>query len=154
MSTGEAIGAIVIALLIAGIFYYGFKSRGPWGSFWTFTLVIVFGVLIAAVWARPIGPIWWGIAWFPLFFFGLLFALLLAAATPTATRTEYRRAGYIDRTDIDRTDTEMRQTEPIGVRAEPVDERADDEEAAAVGIFFWAMLVLFLGLVVAGIAVA
>ncbi|RDV10724.1 hypothetical protein DXT99_26015 [Pontibacter diazotrophicus] len=147
MSTGEVVGAIVIALVIAGIFYYGFKSRGPWGSFWTIALVILFGVLIAAVWARPVGPVWWGIAWFPLFFFGLLFALLLAAATPTTTRTGYRRTAYVDTTDA-----EMAQTEPVDGRTEPVAEPADEEGAAAVGIFFWAMLVLFIGLVVAGIA--
>lgn len=137
MSTTSIIAVILIALVIAAIFYYGFKSRGPWGSFWTFVVVIAFGVLLAAVWARPVGPVWWGIAWFPLIFVGLLFALLLAAATPPARGTDYptRRTGYVEE------DPRLN---------EPVDE-GGAEDVAAVGILFWTMLTLFLVIVVLGI---
>lgn len=139
MSTASVIAVILIALVIAAIFYYGFNSRGPWGSFWTFVLVIGFGVLIAAVWARPVGPVWWGIAWFPLIFIGLLFALLLAAATPTARGKDYptRRTGYVE--------------EDPGLNEPIVKEDDGAEDAAAVGILFWAMLTLFFLIVVLGI---
>ncbi|RDV14983.1 hypothetical protein DXT99_11915 [Pontibacter diazotrophicus] len=139
MSTASIIAVILIALIIAAIFYYGLNSRGPWGSFWTFVLVVGFGVLIAAVWARPVGPVWYGIAWFPLLFIGLLFALLLAAATPTTRRTDYptRRTGYVEE--------DPRMNEPI------TEEGNAAEDAVAVGILFWTMLTLFLLIVVLGI---
>lgn len=138
MSMTNIIAVILIALVIAALFYYGFNSRGPWGTFWTFLIVIGFGVLIAAVWARPIGPVWWGIAWFPLIFVGLLFALLLAAATPPGRRTgdPTRRTGYVEE------DPRLN---------EPVVEPDAAEEGAAVGIMFWTMLTLFLLIVVLGI---
>lgn len=145
MSTGEVIGAIIIALIIGGIFYYGFKSRGPWGSFWTFFLVIAFAVLVAAAWVRPVGAVWWGIAWFPLIFVGLLFALLLAAASPTEPRAGYRRTRYIDDT------ADPVDTDPELARTEPVDATADDEGVVAVGVFFWMMLTLFFVFLIAGI---
>lgn len=144
MTTTGIIGVILIALVIAAVFYYGFNSRGPWGSFWTFVIVIGFGVLIAALWARPVGPVWWGIAWFPLLIVGILFALLLAAATPPARRTgnpkdPTRRTGYVEE--------DPRLNEPI---TEPI-EGESAEDAAAVGLLFWIMLILFFIIVVLGV---
>lgn len=75
----DLLAGILIAALITAIFYYGFNVKGPWGSFWTFFILLFFMVWAASVWVRPTGPEFWGVAWFPLIFIGLLFALLLAA---------------------------------------------------------------------------
>ncbi|HKK40474.1 MAG TPA: hypothetical protein VJ949_13720, partial [Cryomorphaceae bacterium] len=83
MTAIEVIGIVVIALLIGAIFFYGFKNTGPWGSLWSFILIIFLGVLFVDVLAEPVGPLWYGVAWFDLIFVGFLFAFLLAAATPT-----------------------------------------------------------------------
>lgn len=120
----EIIGAIVVALIIGAIFYYGFKSSGPWGTFWAFFLVLFFIIWIAALATDPYGPVYWGIAWFDLFIIGLLFALLLAAATPTrADRSKYR---------------EYYTTTP------EAEEEAAGKTAVAIGIWFWAMIILFI----------
>lgn len=90
MVAGEIIAIIVVALLITAVFSYGFRSRGPWGTFWTFFLVLLLGIWLVAIWIQPIGPVWYRIAWVDLLFVGLLFALLLAASTPTKGRS-YRK---------------------------------------------------------------
>ncbi|MGK7389677.1 MAG: hypothetical protein ACNS60_04975 [Candidatus Cyclobacteriaceae bacterium M2_1C_046] len=123
MEWAEIIGAIVIALVIGAIFYYGFKSTGPWGSFWAFFLVLFFIIWIAAIATDPYGPVYWGIAWFDFFIIGLLFALLLAAATPSRVdRRRYRE--YYTTT--------------------PEAEEEAGRTAVAIGVWFWAMIILFI----------
>lgn len=125
----ELIGGIIIALLLAAVFYYGFKITGPWGTFWTFLLVLIIGIWMVAALAEPVGPLWWGVAWLDLFVIGLLFALLLVAATPTE-RDRRRYKEYYGTTD---------------------EETASS--AVAVGIWFWVMiLVFFIVIVLAALA--
>lgn len=73
------LSVLLIAILISVVFFYAFNTKGPWGSFWTFFLVILFCVWIANLWIRPAGPIFYGIGWIILATTGLLVALLLAA---------------------------------------------------------------------------
>lgn len=120
MTAIEVIGIILIALLVGSIFYYGFKTSGPWGSFWSFILIIFLGVLFVDAIAEPVGPLYYGVAWFDLIFVGLIFALLLASATPVRP---------------------PRGNEDI------VAEEARSEAgggAVALGIFFWFLLIFFL----------
>ncbi len=72
-----------VAFLITLFFGYAFRVRGPWGSFWTFFIVILFGVVAADLWVTPIGPYYKDIYWFPPLAVGLFIALLLAATTPS-----------------------------------------------------------------------
>lgn len=118
----ELLGAIVVALIVGAIFYYGFKFTGPWGTFWAFLLVLIIGIWFMAALAEPIGPIWWGIAWFDLFLFAVLFAILLIAATPTIEDRRRHRDYY---------------------RSIKTDEEARDT-AVTVGVWFWVMIILFL----------
>lgn len=107
---------ILIALLVGSLFYYGFRRRGPWGTFWSFILIIFLGVLLFDVYADPVGPIYYGIAWFDLIVIGILFAFLLGAAG--------RRY-------------------PKDPATEP--ETADAGGAAiAIGYFFWGLVIFFL----------
>ncbi len=80
--------SILLALLVGGFFYYVFKYTGPWGSFWTFVLVLIVAGVAASAWIDPVGPILYDIAWVPILVVMLLFALFLAAATPTRYRSK------------------------------------------------------------------
>jgi len=123
---------IFYALLIGSLFYFGFRRTGPWGSFWSFILILFLGMWLADIWVTPYGPEYWGIAWFDLLFVGLLFALILAAATPTR---------YVPPKDREITDKELVEAQ----RSEMAG------GAVALGIFFWIMLILFFGLALFGL---
>lgn len=128
MTVGEIIAVIIVALFVGSIFYYGFKRTGPWGSLWSFLLVLFLGTLLVSVWLDPVGPIWWGAAWIDLLFFGLIFALLLAAATPPS-----RQEGTYT--------------------SDVVTNERDGKHAAvvAIGLYFWLMLVLLTAAIIAGL---
>lgn len=94
MSVLEIIVAVIIALLIGAAFFYGFKIRGPWGSFWTFILVVTLGIILVTAIAEPLGPVWWGITILDMLIIGLLFAVILAAATPGRADIERHQEYY------------------------------------------------------------
>lgn len=135
---GGIIAAIFIAILISAIFYYGFSARGPWGSFWTFFLILLLIIWAASLWTRPVGPVYWGIAWVPLFFIGLIFALLLAAVPTYGAPPE-----------------EEVTEEDLMVEDPEVERRREAEigAAAAIGWLFWAFILILFTAVVAGYAV-
>ena len=87
----QILTAVILALLVGSFFYYVFKYTGPWGSFWTFILVLILAGFAASVWIEPFGPALYSVAWAPILFVILLFALLLAAATPSGYRTGYHK---------------------------------------------------------------
>ncbi|MDX5480900.1 MAG: hypothetical protein LPK07_04395 [Hymenobacteraceae bacterium] len=128
------LAVIIIAFVIGALFYFIFGSRGPWGSFWTFFIVVFLGILLAYVWVRPTGPIYWGVAFFPLLFVGLLFALLLAAASPPSER--FKRG--------------PRATRPDDPTLPPKDTPPENGKSI-LGVFFWTVLILFIALIMAGI---
>jgi len=111
------------ALIIGAIFYYLFRSSGPWGSFWSFLLILILAGIAANAWIAPVGPYYQGVTWFPVLFVILLFALLIAAATPP------RRT---------RIESEIEKEEP---------------EAIALGGFFWILLIFLFIAAIWGIAV-
>ncbi len=70
------------AFLVGVVFYYVFKSTGPWGNFWSVLLILILAGIAANAWITPIGPYYQGVAWFPVMFVILLFAFFMAASTP------------------------------------------------------------------------
>lgn len=109
---GVFLVALLIGLALALLFAYGLGRPGPWDGFlWVF-LIVFLGAWAIGLWVEPVGPVVWGVAWVPIFFGALLLALLIAAVPPTT------------------------HTGPPAPEAEP--ERA--ETAAAVGLFFWVLL--------------
>jgi hypothetical protein len=64
------------------LFYSVFKSSGPWGSFWSFLLLLILAGIAANVWITPVGPYYQDVAWVPVMFVILLFAFLVASTTP------------------------------------------------------------------------
>ncbi len=121
----EVLLTILGAVVVGAIFYYALKATGPWGSFWTFFLILILVGLAAEAWITPIGPVYGGVAWASTLFVIILFALLLAAASPP----RYNRTADIRETTA---------TEPVT--------REEEKTAAALGVFFW---IFFLFLVVA-----
>lgn len=122
----EILLTILIAVVIGILFYYIFRSRGPWGSFWSFLLILILAGLAAEAWIEPVGPVGWGVAWVPTIFVILLFALLLAAAAPPRP--------------------ERRITEPVP---------DTEEEATVIALsgFFWIFMIFLLGVVIWGLFV-
>ncbi|MFP4557310.1 MAG: hypothetical protein ACLFNU_10595 [Bacteroidales bacterium] len=82
MAILEILVITVAAILIGSLFYYVFKTTGPWGSFWIFILILILAGLAAATWVRPFGPVYWNVSWAPVLFVIVLFSLFLAALTP------------------------------------------------------------------------
>lgn len=119
---------LFMALIVASIFFYGFRSRGPWSAFWVFLLILFLAGWAGRLWVTPAGPLLWGYGWLPVLVFVFIVALLIAVASPsedTTTRDEISRS-------------RRRATEP------------GTEVGAAFGIFFWVLLILLITAIVAG----
>jgi hypothetical protein len=125
----EILFVTLMAIIIGSLFYHVFKYSGPWGSFWTFILVLILAGLASATWVRPIGPTYWNISWIPVIFVIVLFALLLAAASPPSTRKK-----------------EMLEEEqvPTSPQANPA--------VIAVSFLFWVFIIFLLVAAIWGIA--
>lgn len=115
-----------ITTLITLFFGFALSIRGPWGSFWTFFIVILLGVMAADLWITPIGPYYGDIYWFPPLAAGLFIALLLAAATPSP-RT---------RSKLEQQTHELAEESAV---------------ALALGSFFWLLFAFMLILIIIGI---
>lgn len=139
---GGILAAIVIAILISALFYFAFNARGPWGSLWTFFLVLLLVVWAASLWIRPIGPVYWGVSWVPLIFIGLIFALLLAAIPTYDDETEVR---------LPEEDVVIDETHPESRRTEIERRREAAGAAVAVGWIFWTFIIFLLIAIFIGI---
>lgn len=129
MEIVEFIVVLFMALIVASIFFYGFRSRGPWSAFWVFLLILFLAGWAGRLWVTPAGPAIWGFGWLPVLMFVFIVALLIAAASPredTTTSDEIRRS-------------RTRATRP------------DTEAGAAFGIFFWVLLIVLIAAIVAGL---
>jgi hypothetical protein len=82
MAILEIILIALAAILIGSLFFFVFKTAGPWNSFWIFILILILVGLAAAAWVRPFGPVYWNVSWAPVLFVIFLFSLFLAALTP------------------------------------------------------------------------
>jgi hypothetical protein len=122
----EIIIIALAAIIIGSLFFYVFRTAGPWGSFWIFILILILAGWAAAAWIRPFGPVYWNISWVPVLFVILLFSLFLAALTPA--RRE--KTIYED---------------------EKIPERQQEEAALfTLSFFFWAFIVFLLAAVIWG----
>ena len=141
---GGIIGVVLVAILISAVFYYAFRVRGPWGSFWTFFLVLLLSIWAASLWVQPVGPVYYGISWIPTLFVGLIIAFLLAAVP---TEKPHRR--------------QEKMQNPKGTnREEEIDlapqTKEDDQDmnrkAATVSGIFWIFMIILLLVVIFGYA--
>ncbi|HYW97353.1 MAG TPA: hypothetical protein VE870_17305 [Bacteroidales bacterium] len=118
---------VILALVISAIFSFGFRRRGPWGSFWIFFIILFLAIWATDLWLRPAaGPNWGEIYWLPPLAIGIIIALILAAATPAPRNT----------------------AEELPENKNPVPE---DPGYIALGIFFWAFLIILIAAVLFGL---
>lgn len=129
MEIVEFIIVLFMALLVASIFFYGFRSRGPWSAFWVFLLILFLAGLAGRLWVTPAGPLMWGFGWLPVLVFVFIVALLLAVASP-------------------RDDEGPRRSEIPGDMKRSSPER---EAGAVFGIFFWILMIFFFTAIIAGL---
>ena len=73
---------VLIALLITLFFAYILNVRGPWGSLWSFFIILFLSIWAIDIWLAPAGPYWREIYWLRPVIAGLLIALLLTATAP------------------------------------------------------------------------
>ncbi len=116
MFVAELLFAFVIALILVSVISFGFGRPGPWGGFLWFFLLVFLGAWAIGVWV-PAGPLFWGVAWVPIFFGAILLALLIAAIPPSEPAPP--------------------RTLEAGEPVEPA-----SSAGAAVGVFFWILLLL------------
>ncbi len=119
MTFFEVFFVVIGAILIGTIFYYVFKTSGPWGTLWSFLLILILAGIAASGWLEPTGPVYRDVSWVPVLFVVLIFALILAAATPVYESPE------------------VTMTEEVP-EAPPT---SQDRAAVALGVFFWILLV-------------
>ena len=120
MYIAEFFTALIVGLVVFTVFALILDRPGPWargrglGGFFWFFLIVFLGAWAVGAWSQPIGPVTYGVSWVPFLFGAFAFALLIGALS-----------------------------EP---RAQPASavEPVEDAAAAALGMFFW-LLVLVLG---------
>lgn len=115
--------ALAVAFVLSAIFSAAFHTRGPWGIWWVFLLVIFLVTWAGGLWLTPFGPTVFDVAWLPFLFVGLIVTLLLVAVVPPAR--------------------------PPRTYGEAVAEaQAEEAVIAAFSIFFWILLIgLFLTII-------
>mgnify|MGYP006281488315 CR=1 FL=1 len=129
MTALEIFFAVIGAIVIGVIFYYVFRISGPWGTFWSFLLVLILATIAVTAWITPFGPVFRDIAWLPILLVVILFALLLAAATPPGGRRVPPR-----------TERDLETPEPTGA-------------VAALGVFFFVLIIVLVAVALVGILV-
>jgi len=63
-----------------------FGTKGPWGSFLWFFVVVSLFAWTGGIWIVPFGPTWGGIGWLPIISMGILASMILTAASPRRPR--------------------------------------------------------------------
>ena len=64
----EFILIALVAFLVGVLFYYVFKTTGPWGNLWSILLILFLAGIAADVWITPVGPDYQGVIWIPVLF--------------------------------------------------------------------------------------
>lgn len=121
-----AAALIALILTITSVFFLG--KRGPWGSIWTFFLVLFLTLWTVSIYVAPIGPVYWGIAWIPLAIAGLIVTALLIAAMPHADYAP-------DESDVNIAGTNG---------------QSNRSSSRGAGKFFWVLIILFVMAIMIG----
>lgn len=121
--------AALVALILAVVCVFFLGQRGPWGSLWTFFLVLFLALSMVSIYAAPIGPVYWGVAWIPITVAGIIMTILLISAMPhprqNARTNENINTGPIEKSDLPST---------------------------PVGRLFWVLIILLVIAIIIGLA--
>lgn len=125
MFFADLIFALAIALFLTLVVFIGLRRYGVfWHTLLSFFIIIFLAAWAGGKWLTPFGPSVWGVQWMPFFLVGIIFALLLAAAAPV------RR--------------------PRSQRERMIQKKEERLFVTAFGLFFWILIVILLGAVIAG----
>ena len=114
--------ALVMALFMTSIYTFVLRRQYPMPII-IFFVIVFLGAWLGGVWITPVGSSVWNVHWLPFFLASLIFALLLLA-----TRTQKNRRG---------------------MRRQDKDLEKENVARAALGSFFWVLIVLLiLGIVI------
>lgn len=122
----QILSSLFLALIVGSFFYYIFKYTGPWGSFWSFLLVLILAGFAASVWIEPFGPVLYDVSWAPILVVILIFALLLAATSPKKA-TRYK------------------------VNEKIIGKEEKDSQPLALSVVFWLFLIVLLTVALMGV---
>jgi hypothetical protein len=78
------VAALLVSLLLTLASVFLLRRKGPWGSAWTFFLILFLALWLVSIYISPVGPIYVGVAWAPLIIAGILVTTLLIASMPSA----------------------------------------------------------------------
>jgi hypothetical protein len=123
----ESLFALAVALFLTAVFaVIGRQAKTPWRVI-VFFLVVFLGAWTGGIWITPIGPAVLGVYWLSFFAVGLVFALVLEAVAAFSVR-------------------------PPGSQADNVqkDRREERQIEAVLGVFFWILVLTFIGALVFG----
>jgi hypothetical protein len=129
---GGFIAALLAAVLITAIAVLIFKRTGPWGTAWTFFLILFLALWAVSIYIRSVGPMYWGIAWLPLLVSAVIFALLLVSIVPDANHWR-----------------DESLTNSVTSKAGQVEE-LDDASRPRRGSLFWFLIVILVIVIVVG----
>jgi hypothetical protein len=123
------VAAALVSLILSVVSVFFLGRKGPWGSIWTFFLMLFLALGTVSIYITPIGPVYWGVAWIPITIAGILITILFIAAMP---HTNYGNAQGHDTKNV---------TEPV---------TKSDVPATPVGRIFWVLVVLFVIAIMVG----
>lgn len=140
MTLTGIIAVILLSVLLTLVFVFGLKTKGPWGSSWTFFIVVILSMSMVSLWVPPAGPVWMGAAWIDLIVTGLLVSFVMSAVTPS--RYSKTRKGTNDNAlEDDGYETSYRE--------EKFDKN-QTKDIVRVGGFFWMLLLVLCVLIIIG----
>ena len=82
----DLIFALAFGWFLVWIVSIAFGTKGPWGSFIWFFVVVSLFAWAGGISITPFGPTWGGIGWLPIISMGILASLILTAASPRRPR--------------------------------------------------------------------
>lgn len=166
MNLITVIAVLAVSLLLTLVFVVGFKSRGPWGSGWTFFTIVCLWLAAVSLWIPPAAPVWFGAPWIDLLLTGLLISFVLSATSSDATSSRWQK-GHFSQSDLKQvsdTDQQHDRRKVTSVRSisngPPIHEATTSRSPAAevpsqtfrVGSFFWMLLLCLCALIIIGAA--
>lgn len=96
MNVATIISIVVISLLFTLLFVVKLKSKGPWGSGWTFFTIVILWLAAVSLWIPPAGPVWLGVAFLDLLLTALLISFVLSATSIEFTHADRWRQEQVN----------------------------------------------------------
>jgi NADH:ubiquinone oxidoreductase subunit 6 (subunit J) len=126
------IAALLIALLVTIITSFVFKTKGPWGTRWSFFIILFLSLWAASLYVRNVGPAYYGVSWWPMLFVAVVLSALLISIIPDANHW---------------------RDESIRTTADPSDTtRLSNVTIRPVTKFFWVLVILLVMAIIIGMA--